>query len=959
MRRFFFNALMAAVLAAVLSANAQVEWRFGFEYNEIGNWNEPHHDQLLATLENICTSGGINVNGVGSWAAMQSSPTAAIDFSTTDAIVNLFQRHGFSLTWYLRSDAPWAFPNKQVPFAGTAAPDPAFEEHWKQYVKTIVERYDGDGIDDMPGLMIPIQFYIMIGEVRFGMTGQGDKENGPFWFDTIDNLLRLHRLTYQAVSEADPTGYSKVVSSGGVLWDLFADFPDYPEFDPTDPNSTIRKRLSGDNFGGGIYTAGWDSLKKMLDSFGNDADGIECDYIGWHPHFSWRVIDQEFKFIHAHAGNKPIYVDDMWTNLSARGYLVPLPGIPGGAQFNAPANPFAGTDWVSRINGDFPNSLFTTIDPYAELFQKLRNGDQAVMVWYYASGARRLVKGFVSAFGEGAERASFSGTNDLNLFRGTQLGWINLTGTRDENYFQKPQYHTYKLLVEKLQNFTEVTEISVSADPRTRIYKFTRPRGPVYVMWSEAGGPPPNLEYSVPTGETVTFAVDSDTLILTHVITAMNQTEPKVEALAFPNRQVTLQLGYDPLILEEIPARPFTGRDEYEILITNLRNTVTNVGIFGKQDKTAASAVWPCNCNNSYLWLGDFWVGAKLPNGEVKVTESLSPHGGDDPEWIPTSAITVKPRPLARSDEDTETTFRSDETGVEVTQRTYAWRDADFIIYSFEIHNTGAVGNLDSVFVGLRWDFDVSTAARGQSQLDDLVGLDIDNSVDQPVMGYVRDDDGDAGISPGWIGNYFLNARIFTHMYWGVTSDQFRDEDFDEDAEQFRWLAWGKFRPDTTATTDRRMLQAVGPFRLNAGEKLGPIDVALAIGAGLDSLRASRNVAIQKYLTVDVKSQPISSIPSAFELEQNYPNPFNPSTTIRFYLPSTAQVSLAIYNVLGQKVRTLLDRRIEAGKHQVVWDGRDGAGKPVSSGVYFVSMVASKGSKSAEFVKARKILLVQ
>jgi hypothetical protein len=540
------------------------------EWNEgtLLGWSDPLLEQLLGRLETLGTTGGINVNGQGSWAAMQTSATDTINFTTTDAIVKLFQRYGFSFTWYLRSDAPWAFPNKPdcqpdtilgVVVYHNCAPEPAFEPGWINYIKAVVERYDKDGTDDMPGLDKPVQFYIQQGEIKFGMTGTGDEEAGPFWFDTIDNLLRLHRITYQAIREADPTGNSKVVSSGALLWDLYADFPDWPEFDPSDPNSTIRKRLSGENYKASTYTAGWDSLKKMLDSFGNDADGIECDYIGWHPHFSWRVIDQEFAFIQAHARNKPIYVDDMWANLFAQGYFAPLPGIPGEAQFNAPANPFAGTDWVKKINGDFPNSLFPgRIDPYAMLYQKLNQDDQAALDWYYATGARRLVKSFVSAFGEGAERVSFSGTNDvprslLPHTRGWPGGWINLLGTHQEGYFEKPQYHTYKLLIEKLHDFTAATEISVSADPLTRVYEFDRPtRGPVYILWSETGDAPPELDYRIATGDTVTLEAKNNVpeLILTHIITDTANTEPEVRMIPTQNGLLTIQLGYEPIFLE-------------------------------------------------------------------------------------------------------------------------------------------------------------------------------------------------------------------------------------------------------------------------------------------------------------------------------------------------------------------------------------------------------------------------
>jgi hypothetical protein len=77
-----------------------------------------------------------------------------------------------------------------------------------------------------------------------------------------------------------------------------------------------------------------------------------------------------------------------------------------------------------------------------------------------------------------------------------------------------------------------------------------------------------------------------------------------------------------------------------------------------------------------------------------------------------------------------------------------------------------------------------------------------------------------------------------------------------------------------------------------------------------------------------------NTLPVAFELSQNYPNPFNPSTAIRFSMNKTGQVRLEIFNVLGQKVRTLIDNLYPAGSHSVIWDAADDDGRKVSSGVY-------------------------
>jgi len=93
------------------------------------------------------------------------------------------------------------------------------------------------------------------------------------------------------------------------------------------------------------------------------------------------------------------------------------------------------------------------------------------------------------------------------------------------------------------------------------------------------------------------------------------------------------------------------------------------------------------------------------------------------------------------------------------------------------------------------------------------------------------------------------------------------------------------------------------------------------------------------------------TLPKArIELSQNAPNPFNPSTTIRFVLPASQRVGLAIYSASGALVRMLVDDVKPHGPNEVTWDGRDSAGNPVGSGVYFYRLTAGKFSDSRKMV---------
>ena len=96
-----------------------------------------------------------------------------------------------------------------------------------------------------------------------------------------------------------------------------------------------------------------------------------------------------------------------------------------------------------------------------------------------------------------------------------------------------------------------------------------------------------------------------------------------------------------------------------------------------------------------------------------------------------------------------------------------------------------------------------------------------------------------------------------------------------------------------------------------------------------------------------------ASNPQRFSLAQNYPNTFNRATTITFEISRTTSINLIIYNLLGQKIRTLIDQKIVAGVHQIEWDGRNDAGKTVASGIYLYRL-STKGLQ-----QTRKMILMR
>jgi hypothetical protein len=91
-------------------------------------------------------------------------------------------------------------------------------------------------------------------------------------------------------------------------------------------------------------------------------------------------------------------------------------------------------------------------------------------------------------------------------------------------------------------------------------------------------------------------------------------------------------------------------------------------------------------------------------------------------------------------------------------------------------------------------------------------------------------------------------------------------------------------------------------------------------------------------------------LPNSFALAQNYPNPFNAGTNITFSLAESGDVTLTVCNLLGQRVRTLINGHREAGIQTEAWDGRDDNGNPVSSGIYFSRLVQNTRSDVRKMV---------
>jgi len=175
------------------------------------------------------------------------------------------------------------------------------------------------------------------------------------------------------------------------------------------------------------------------------------------------------------------------------------------------------------------------------------------------------------------------------------------------------------------------------------------------------------------------------------------------------------------------------------------------------------------------------------------------------------------------------------------------------------------------------------------------------------------------------------------------------------DSTRYHMTADAGFDADLIASGDGSI------FSLNAGAfTLAPqasakLVYGVVYATSVDDLIAAANAMRAKYaaLFTSVEIKPGAELPSGFALSQNWPNPFNPATAIRFELLERAEVRLSVYNLKGQLINTVASGLYPAGAHQVMWDGRDAAGRDAAAGVYLYRLEAGQQVRTMKMTLMR------
>ena len=280
--------------------------------------------------------------------------------------------------------------------------------------------------------------------------------------------------------------------------------------------------------------------------------------------------------------------------------------------------------------------------------------------------------------------------------------------------------------------------------------------------------------------------------------------------------------------------------------------------------------------------------------------------------------------------------------GVQILQRTYSDTGQDYAFIRYGFVNSG-VSALNNFSAGILLDWDIGNYATNSGGYDTARGL-----------------------------VYQLDAIAPPPYYYGMAALDGMSGGRATTSTPTPTIRQGSFTFMTTfdlaigANGDFRSWLGARPMNIAAGDT-GWATFAISAGDDLAQLRTHVDSAQAKALALGwVTIGPVgvnevnTGVPKTFELSQNYPNPFNPTTTIQFALPTASNVTLTVYNVLGQNVATLIDgQQRNAAYHSVEWNGRNRYGSPVATGLYFYRIEAKPADGSNSFTQIRKMLLLK
>jgi len=441
------------------------------------------------------------------WGKMQSSPEEEIDFTRLDNFVSQFQARGFnSLVLGLRSLSDWASKDVRVPgffFPLKGGIKEEFLDEYGAWVSAIVERYDADGIADMPGLRAPIRYY------EIGV------EFSSYEPEPVDEYLQILDLSYRAAHEA----YADVLIAHVAFLATPALFGEVPSSE---------------------YESAFANLEDQTHSLADMR----------------RILDRPdlFDVLNIHSLGHPYEIEAIvaWLDFETaqRGYEKPIIISDTGSTPFIAWGPATVCDRAQNQMGRLvPPAAEADRCRLAEYFSLLVNADAATLDWTQQFIAQDTVKRVVIAAHQGIALINTAFTEDLLLLKlglaqagaGT-AAWAGLVDFDRKEY--RPVYYALQQLIDQFGNYDRISRIPFE-DPGVRLYEIEQAGRLSWIAWYD----PATLVLPGDPIPLATVQVDLGSPSVVQRSLALGPSGPEVQTLSAVDGLISLTLTPAPLFI--------------------------------------------------------------------------------------------------------------------------------------------------------------------------------------------------------------------------------------------------------------------------------------------------------------------------------------------------------------------------------------------------------------------------
>ena len=447
------------------------------------------------------------------WEKMQKSADSAIDFSVTDRFVKEYQKAGFeNIFLTLRSRSNWASKD----YINNHSPKKEFYQLYEKWIESVVERYDKDGTDDMPGLIKPV-IYFEIGS-----------EFSSYEPEPVEDYIEMLKVAYKTVHSTSKDAI--VLHVPFLTTTAFKDHPEPQEYEKA--FAQVDRRIMFHSL---------EEIRVILDNY------------------------KIFDVVNIHSLGNPIEIEDniKWLNyeMKLRGYKKPI------IISDTAVTPFIGWGGAADCEKKIPKqgiiiSPATEEDRcrLAEYFKKLISGDKDYIKWVRAFCAADIVKMVTVAAEQQINLINTAFTEDFELAQ-TELfnaaagnaSWSGMTKVK-MNYIENkhevvekyPSFYALKQIAGYLKDYNSIERIPFD-DKRIRLYKVYDENGYFFIVWFE----PENL---VLPGDTIPktklkLSVKAEKIIVENLITEIGQQNPTKETSGISNGFLEIYLTNTPVFI--------------------------------------------------------------------------------------------------------------------------------------------------------------------------------------------------------------------------------------------------------------------------------------------------------------------------------------------------------------------------------------------------------------------------